>query len=304
MSRKPAATNTTVADDQPTVNHEALATAGRALTVLSQEALAIKEAFGLPSMDPGALEEQLRVWVDHTSRSMFMVGAHLVALRSVTAQGEWLLTLGRCGIAPRAAQKFMQAAGKCLGSDGPRERVLQLERSKVLELVTLDDEQLDELERTGGIAQMQLDLDAIDRMSASQLRERLRERENAIVAKDRLIATKDKRLNALTEQIERPFQPDANGAARSAEEQALLTQMRDCIVAVEGAFTQMQVMAQRATDGTMGAPINLAVSQNLTYLAQRVADVLEGAGVEVDFAEMVAPTWVAAAKAGKSGKRA
>jgi hypothetical protein len=295
MARKPAATPHVA--DEPTLSHEALATAGRALTTLSQEALAIKDAFGLASMDPGALEEQLRVWVDHTSRSMFMVGAHLVALRAVTATGEWLLTLGRCGIAPRAAQKFMQAAGKCLGADGPRERVLQLERSKVLELVTLDDEQLDELERTGGIEQLRLQLDEIDRMSASQLRERLREREGSMVAKDRLLATKDKKLNALTEQIERPFQPSGDDAARNAEEQALMTQMRDCIVAVEAAFAQLGVMARRATDGSMNPAVTLAASQNLTYLAQRAAEVLSTAGVDVDFTEMVTPTWVTQAKA-------
>jgi hypothetical protein len=297
MPRKPAATQA-VANDA-SLNHEALATAGRALTTLSQEALAIKEAFGLPSMDPGALEEQLRVWVDHTSRSMFMVGAHLVALRAVTAHGEWLETLGRIGIAPRTAQKFMQAAGKCLGQDGPRERVLQLERSKVLELVTLDDEQLDELERTGGIEQLRLQLDEIDRMSASQLRERLRQREQSVAAKDKLIASKDARINALDEQLHRPFQPGEHEAARNAEEQALLAQMRDCIVAVEAAFAQMGVMAQRATDGSMSAAVTLACSQNLTYLAQRVAEVLGTAGVDVDFAEMVSPTWVAQAKAAK-----
>jgi hypothetical protein len=295
MPRKPAAALPAAAE--PTLNHDALATASRALTTLSQEALAIKEAFNLPSMDPHALEEQLRVWVDHTSRSMFMVGAHLVALRAVTAQGDWLLTLGRCGIAPRAAQKFMQAASKCLGRDGPRERVLQLERSKVLELVTLDDEQLDELERTGGIAQLALELDEIDRMSASQLRERLRKHEVAMASKDRLIANKDARINALDEQLHRPFQPGEHEAARNAEEQALLAQMRDCIVAVEAAFAQMGVMAQRATDGSMSAAVTLACSQNLTYLAQRVAEVLGTAGVDVDFAEMVTPTWVAAAKA-------
>jgi hypothetical protein len=296
MARKPAATPHVA--DEPTLNHEALATAGRALTALSQEALAIKEAFGLPSMDPGALEEQLRVWVDHTSRSMFMVGAHLVALRAVTAQGEWLLTLGRCGIAPRAAQKFMQAASKCLGADGPRERVLQLERSKVLELVTLDDEQLDELERTGGIEQLRLQLDEIDRMSASQLRERLREREQALTAKDKVIAAKDKKLNALDEQLHRPFKPDADSEARTAEEQALLNGMRDRIVEVEAAFTQMLVMAERSNH-LGSAAVTLTVEQNLTYLAQRVADVLTTAGVDVDFTEMVTPTWIKQAKAKK-----
>jgi hypothetical protein len=47
--------------------------------------------------------------------------------------------------------------------------------------------------------------------------------------------------------------------------------------------------------------VTLACSQNLTYLAQRVAEVLGTAGVDVDFAEMVTPTWVAAAKAKRKG---
>jgi hypothetical protein len=295
MSRKPAAAAPAAAD--VSLNAQALATAGRALTTLSEEALAIQKAFGLESMDPNTLAEQVRVWVDHTSRSMFMIGAHLVALRAVTLAGEWLEQLRRIGIAPRAAQRFMTAAVKCVGTDGPRERVLQLERSKVLELVTLDDEHLDELERTGGMAQLQLDLDEISRMSVTQLRDRLREREQGLAAKDKLIAAKDAKLNSLAEQLERPFRPGPDSEARNAEELALLTQMRDRIVEVEGAFVQLEVMAQRATDGTMSAAVNLSVTHNLTYLAQRVADVLAAAGTEVDFAEMVTPTWVSQAKA-------
>lgn len=299
MARKPAAAPE--AADLVTLNHDALASAGRALTTVSEEALAIQQAFSLPSMDPGVLEEQLRVWVDHTARSMFMVGAHLVALRAVCPQGDWMASLGRAGIAPRAAQKFMQAAMKCVGADGPRERVLQLERSKVLELVTLDDAMLDELELTGGIKQLQLDLDQIDRMSVSELRDALREREQGLAAKDKVIAAKDKKLNALDEQLHRPFKPSPESEARNAEEQALLNGMRDCIVEVEGAFTQLQVMAERATDGSMGAAVTLAVSNNLTYLAQRVADVLTAAGTDVDFAEMVTPTWIRQAKAKRRG---
>jgi hypothetical protein len=296
MARKPAAAPQAA---QVELNHEALATAGRALTVLSEEVLAIQKAFSLPSMDPNALREQLRVWVDHTARSMFMIGAHLVALRAVTPHGEWLENLGSLGVAPRAAQKFMQAAMKCVGTDGPRERMLQLERSKVLELVTLDDADLDELERTGGIKQLQLELDDIDRMSVTQLRDALREREQGLAAKDKVIAAKDKKLNALDEQLHRPFKADAESEARNAEEKALLDGMRDRIVEVEGAFTQMQVMAERMNSMPLSAAVTQALANNLTYLAQRVADVLTAAGTDVDFAEMVTPTWIKAAKAKK-----
>lgn len=250
-------------------------------------------------MDRGAIEEQLRVWVDHTSRSMYMVGAHLYALRAITPHGEWLGALQRVGIAPRAAQRFMQAAVKCVGRDGQaRERVLQLGRSKLLELVALDDDQLDELDKTGSIAQMQLELDEIDRMSVSELKERLRKREQAVAAKDKLIEAKDKKINALDEQLHRPFQPEPGDVARNAEEAALIKQMHDRLVELNKALAELRAIATKAADGSMSDGVVHAVNNDLSWLAQRVAEVLNAAGVsEVDFAEAIQPTWVAQAKA-------
>lgn len=280
-----------------TINAAALADAGRALTALSEEALSIQQTFGLDSMEPATLEAEISVWMEHTARSMFMIGARLMALRTVTPHGEWLNRLARLGLAPRAAQKFITTAIKCVGQQGPRERLLQLGKSKVLELVALDDAALDELEESGRLSELALGWDEIDCMSVTELRARLRDSEASVAAKDKLIANKDKKLNQLAEALERPFAPSADSVAQTAEEQALLTQMRDCVTAGEAALLQLAALVARTQDGTMSPAMAGAGSANVEYLAQRVADIVEQAGVEVDFAEMVTPTWLQAAKA-------
>lgn len=183
---------------QVVVDHEELAAAGRALTTVGQQALALQAQLGLEDMTPATLVREIKVWIDHSARAMFEVGIRLAALRSTCPQGEWIPLLhDQIGMNPRTAQRFIGAAMKCVGNEGRREKLLQLSRSKVCELVSLDDEQLDELERTGGIAQLALDFDEIDRLSPTELRDRLRDRELTLAARQKRILTQRDEIDRL-----------------------------------------------------------------------------------------------------------
>lgn len=273
------------------MNQAAVKAAGTALAVQGAELLAMQQKLGLEDISPTTLVRETKLWIDHSARAMYEVGIRLVALRVQCPKGEWTSLLEQqIGMAPRTAQRFMAASLKCVGQEGRRDQLLKLDRSKVMELVSLDDDKLDELERTGRIGQLSLELDEIDSMSQTQLRARLREAEQQVAAKQKLIANRDAKISRLEEQIERPFAADEEAA--NAEERAALDALRDCVMAAEAELLKLAHMLPMFTRGSLSESASVAGQQAAQYLAQRLAEALQGAGVAVDFEEMVVPGWI------------
>lgn len=301
MARKP--TPATEIVDAP-VNTSALALAGAALTAQTQEVLALQAHFGLQDVSPDTLVREIKVWTEHAGKAMFEVGMRLCVLRAACPHGEWTDALEKqIGMSPRTAQRFMSAALKCVGKDGPRENILALSRSKVMELVALDDDALEELETTGRIEQLSLELDAIDCMSTTELKKALREATATVEAKDRIIRTKDNTINKVTEQLERGWQPSAESVATTAEEDKQLDAMRGAVLEAEAGLRRLSLLADEL--GTSGSnAMQTAVRGNLEYLAQSLASMLETHGVAVDFAEMVTPEWMKQGAAKAAAKAA
>lgn len=284
------------------VNHQALQGASHALAVVSADALALQEQFGLESLEPDHLEREIALWIEHTGRTIFMIGARLLALRAVLPHGEWMPRLARLGMAPRSAQKMMGAALRCVDQHGRlREKVLQLSRSKVLELITLDDAQLDELESTGRIAQLALEFDDIDKLSTTELRAKLRDTQHELEAKARRLRAKTDEVEALKDRMERPFKPGPDAEAQTAEEQGLLNQMRDCVATAETALQQLAQLCHRIFDSGLSESMETAAHTSMEYLAQRVAECVATSGTRVQFEELVVPGWIKAAKGNKKG---
>jgi len=276
----------------------AVAEAGRALAVQGAELLALQQQLGLEDLSPTTLVRETKLWIDHSARAMYEVGIRLIALRQQCPAGEWLPLLEQqIGMSPRTAQRFMAASFKCIGQQGRREQLLKLDRSKVMELVSLDDEKLDELDKTGRIGQLSLELDDIDRMSPSELRQRLRQTEQTIAAKDKVLAKKDERINRLEERLERPTSADE--AAANAEERAALTELRDCVTAAETELLRLGHMLPAFTRGSLSEACSTAGQQAAQYLAQRLAEALSVAGVEVDFEDQIVPGWIKQAQSRK-----
>lgn len=284
------------------IDTDALASASRALSTVSADVLAMQEQFGLDSVDPEHLEHEIALWIEHSGRALYMIGTRLAVLRMMTPHGEWLPRLQRIGIAPRAAQKMIGAAIRCIDQQGKaRDKLMTLSRSKVLELITLDDDQLDELEKTGRIAQLALEFDDIDKFSTSELREKLREAQAELAAKARRLKAKTDEVEALKDRIERPFKPGPDSQARTAEEQGLLAQLRDCVLAAEQALMQLQPLCARIfEDGGMSESAEAAAHGAVEYLAQRTAELVQACGTAVQFEELVTPGWVKPSK-GKKG---
>ncbi|MFZ5536751.1 MAG: hypothetical protein ACOZAP_04645 [Pseudomonadota bacterium] len=150
------------------------------------------------SLHPDALEEGIGDSQQRIAVELFSIGARLLLLKEQCEHGEFIQRIERRGLAPRMAQKFMQAALKF--SNAPTSAHLEkLGKSKLLELVVLDDEEIKEL--TDGGSARGITLDEVDRMSVSELRRALRDAREEREATSRLLSDKNSKIDELATKL-------------------------------------------------------------------------------------------------------
>lgn len=240
----------------------------------------------------------------NASLVMYEIGRVLCWVRANEPAEEFVALLDQVGMEKRLAQKLMQTFRKFSAAltDEQRDRVLGLGRSKLLELVALDDDELQEL------AEGESDLgtiDEVDAMSTSELRAAIRrEREQRIAegeAKQKRLDDRNRRIDVLENELEKlqhGTKDEKARAARAAERYAieqvqgatlaLLVQVEAFDVAIA------DVLEQAALGGANAFALRLAANQSLTYAFQRIADISKERGMEVDFQEVVEPAWLKA----------
>lgn len=159
--------------------------------------LKVMEQFGdgLP-YDRTRLVDKCRYHMARSAEEALEVGRCLIVMREHEPHGEWLRLLEEIGMQARAAQRMIQAAVKFSNASTSTHLIEAAKsKSKLLELMILDDEDLQTLADGGTVAD--LTLDDVDRMPVSELRRALRDTRAQNTAKDRLLATKDAKLNEL-----------------------------------------------------------------------------------------------------------
>lgn len=289
-----------------------LAHASDALTHMSDEARALMAAYHLPSANPDVIETEIRGFQQTAVEAMFNIGARLLLLRQVTEHGEWLTRLDRLGMNHNTARKIVSATLKYSDPKKPRsDRLLGLGKTKLLELLVLDDEQLDVLDQGGQVGE--LDLDDAARMSSSELRAEVRKLKAQVEAKDKVIQAKEAKITKLAEVVDAAstYHPAPNTVATTAREQAQLDELQAATLEAEQALLRL---VNVATDVLVNDPAGEAVQErarnDVAYLCQRLADLTTDAGIEVDLEERLVPSWqreiqaeAEAAKAGGRGKR-
>lgn len=115
------------------------------------------------------LEDEIRFYQRRTVESLLELGKRLLVFKALIPHGEFARRVEAFGYSERTAQRFMQAAIKTAKSANLALLSTQMKNSGAfLELVTHDDDVLEEL----------AEMDDIDRLSASQLRQRVRELED------------------------------------------------------------------------------------------------------------------------------
>jgi len=155
---------------------------------------------GLP-YDASRIINEARFYLQQSAETMLEAGRRLILLKEHEVHGQFEKALDQIGIAPRAARKMMQAAYKFSGPNRPT--LADLGTSKLLELVTEDDEDLDALADGGTLAGHTLD--EIDRMSVRELQKALRaERENRQQDQEtheQLLSNKNKKVDELHKRL-------------------------------------------------------------------------------------------------------
>lgn len=130
----------------------------------------------------------------------------------------------------RTAQRFMSASLKFSKSDNLSLLKAVGNQSKLLELLVLDDDEVKALEQGGSIGD--INLDDIDRMTASELRKALRDARSNETAKDNIIKKKDEKLNELDATLTKLQAPakvkEKAETAKQQLSQSALSEMQSC----------------------------------------------------------------------------
>ncbi|ENM0085636.1 DUF3102 domain-containing protein [Salmonella enterica] len=181
------------------------------LNEIAQHRMAIMEQFGegLP-YERTRIVHEARFYMAQSAEAMLEAGKRLVILKENEPYGEFINILeSELNIEPRVARRMMQASIKFLGSESelPKRSALSvLGKTKLYELMVLDDEELDDLADGGTVAGATLD--DIDRMTSRELRRTLRKTKEDLAASRQLVSDKSNEVNELKETHFKSIDPD------------------------------------------------------------------------------------------------
>lgn len=177
------------------------------------------------AMTVGALEDEIRFYQRRTAEACLELGKRLLILKELTLHGEFIPRIELLGFSKSSSHRFMQAALKFSKSSNLGLLAEKLgSQSKLLELITMDDEDIQQL--ANGETVRGLSLDEIDTMTASQLKAALRESRLNYEAQGRVLEEKslanDKLATALNAREQRVLQKSQDEIAKELRSQAVV----------------------------------------------------------------------------------
>ncbi|MBV5296313.1 MAG: hypothetical protein JZU58_28570 [Curvibacter lanceolatus] len=113
----------------------------------------------------------------------------------------------------------------------------------------------------------------------------------SLEAKDRVLADKNERINKLEEQTSRKFKPLPGSEAQTAEEQVLLDELANATLTTWVGLKRVFKAADAALQGSMRESIETRARQDVEWLAQKLAEICNEYGIQVNFEEQVRPSW-------------
>ncbi|CAD5107209.1 DUF3102 domain-containing protein [Zestomonas carbonaria] len=169
----------------------------------AEHALQVMREFGdgLP-YDRLRYLDKARFHMARSAEEALAVGRCLIVMKENEPHGEWLGILEQLGIEQSLARRMAQAALKFGGIEAPKALIEAAKsKSKLFELMVLDDDELQALTDGGSVAG--LELDDIERMPVSQLRAALREMRSDKQAQGRILAEKNARIDELSTDLDK-----------------------------------------------------------------------------------------------------
>jgi hypothetical protein len=170
----------------------------------------------------------------------------LLVLKQVCGHGNFAARLDVLGIDRGVAARFMSAAKKFSNVPSTAHLLPAIgTQTKLLELLVLDDEQIDELAETGQTGELKLDDVAC--MGVRELRKAVRELREREKAKNGVIEQKEKTISALQERLAAPTDDDGfdhDDAAPEPEPESVVR-----LAAVEKVVGDIEQLAVRLQSG-------------------------------------------------------
>jgi len=158
--------------------------------------------------------DKCRYHMARSAEEALEVGRCLIVMKECEGHGEWIPLLDDLGLGQRTAQKMMQATVRFSNASSTTHLIESAKsKTKLLELMVLDDEELSALNDGESVRGIQLD--DVERMSVSELRRALRQTRadkeaevakakatvsSELAAKDKLLADKSRRIAELVEE--------------------------------------------------------------------------------------------------------
>lgn len=221
--------------EEPAANQVALQEAADARATLATQAGQVMQVIGyeLP-YDRERVIQEAGWFMERSAEAMLEAGKRLIVLKEHEPHGEFLnIVQERLHMSPRTAQVMMQAAVKYLdpqlAGKAQAPALLALGKTKLIELMTEDLDDLKSLAEGGTLAG--LELDDMQRMTSRELREALRESRAESEAKDKVLADKNKTNDKLREQLQRVKKLPPDEVL-----QQLLKETAGCLYDVRGAI--------------------------------------------------------------------
>ncbi|WP_314338928.1 DUF3102 domain-containing protein [Acinetobacter guillouiae] len=256
------------------------------------------------SLTVGALEDEIRFYQQRTVEACMELGKRLLILKEMTPHGEFKQRIDMLNINERTARRFMTTALKFNKTDNLSVLKAAGNQSKLLELLVLDDEEITELSNGGSVND--INLDDIDRMTASELRKALRDAKNTISSRDQdletknqVIQKKDQKCNELDEKLTKLNSPAEVAKRAETEEQQLEKAAMETLSTESHMLLNAVMRFNNAINGVLDVANEKHIGQlyervDETVIAnyQRIADFTKTLGVQVDFENMVSPEWL------------
>lgn len=206
----------------------------------NEQAMTIAKQVGYSgAVTVGALEDEIRFYQRRTVEAVLETGKRLLVLKELTPHGEFTQRVEMLGFSDRTARRFMQAALKTAKSANLAALGNQVKSaSAFLELVTHDDDVLENL----------AEMDDIDRLSASELRTRLREAKAEKEANDKLLENKNKHIDKLEREKQRIAQMAPDEALADLKTAATRI-ANDAVGAIKGGVRQALIQLREMPHG-------------------------------------------------------
>lgn len=248
------------------------------------------------SLSVGALEDEIRFYQQRSIEAFLELGKRMLILKEMTPHGEFKQRIELLGFTDmRTVQRMMSAVLRFSNAALTPHLPKIGNKTKLIEMLVLDDEDIEELVSGGSVGGVTLD--KIETMSTSELRKALRDARQDNEAKEVLIHKKDEKINQLDTDLTRIKNPTAD--IQQSEQHRLeaegLAQLQQTghslIVAVLQFQQQINALQDMAVEHGIGA-LHEPIEQCVQFTYQRIAQVSVDLGVQVDFAEMVSPAWM------------